>query len=330
LHGIRLNVRNVDQAEQFFTSLGMVEDIGMRRADQRGELRSVLAGAEIPGRTLSRSVSLRWPCDPYMHLNLVEYGPGAADTGWPKATNQLGSTVLTLLVDDLYTEIERLRGDRTAADSEVVTVDRLLGRTRSLFIRDPDGNTVELLECAPQRGWDHSTCSVVDAERTFLHLQLNTSNFATVSRYYAGFGFAHNPLNNMRAGTTFEPATQDPYLTAFGQSLTGNMTGLNFFTLPDDPSGMHLEVMGWAEGALRDPGPVPTFHQRGIVRYCFKTSDLSALLATLKRRGVHIYQEDQRAPLGWGDSEWFFFADPDGNVLCFEEWFPTGHWGERG
>jgi catechol 2,3-dioxygenase-like lactoylglutathione lyase family enzyme len=31
-HGVRLNVANLDRAQQFYTGLGMVEDIGTRRA----------------------------------------------------------------------------------------------------------------------------------------------------------------------------------------------------------------------------------------------------------------------------------------------------------
>jgi hypothetical protein len=77
------------------------------------------------------------------------------------------------------------------------------------------------------------------------------------------------------------------------------------------------------------PGPDPTFHQLGIVRYCFKTIGHLDLLAELKRQGVRVLVENQLGAYKWGDSEWFYFADPDGNILCFEEWFPAGRWGEK-
>ncbi len=48
IHGVRLNVANLDRAQQFYTGLGMIEDIGMRRADQPDGWTSVLA-ANDPG-----------------------------------------------------------------------------------------------------------------------------------------------------------------------------------------------------------------------------------------------------------------------------------------
>ena len=50
LHGVRLNVANLDRAQQFYTALGMVEDIGMRRADRPDGGTSVLATND-PART---------------------------------------------------------------------------------------------------------------------------------------------------------------------------------------------------------------------------------------------------------------------------------------
>jgi hypothetical protein len=31
--------------------------------------------------------------------------------------------------------------------------------------------------------------------------------------------------------------------------------------------------------------------------------------------GIKIYVEDQRGSLNWGDSQWIFFGDVDGNIL---------------
>jgi hypothetical protein len=107
------------------------------------------------------------------------------------------------------------------------------------------------------------------------------------------------------------------------------MDGVNFLRLGDDPSEMHLEIMGWKDGGLQDPTSDPVWHQRGVMRYCFKTRNLAALLNDLEHRGVQIFLKDAQASLNWGDSEWFFFADPDGNILTFEEWFPAGRWGQR-
>ncbi len=334
LHGIRLNVRNIDLAQQFYMSLGMVEDIGMRRAATTTGGHSVLGDADPGGSATMLSVSLRWPTDPYMHLNIVEYRADLPDSGWPKKANQLGSTVITLLVDDLDLEVQRLRGEGAAVHGDPVTTIRLLGPTRSAYTQDPDGNLLELLEAAPNPGWNHADCSVLGARRTFLHFQLNTYYLERVAAFYAGFGFAHNVLSDSRPNVDYrqliDMSGPNPYLGAFGQALNNKVTnGIRFFRLPDDHSEMHLEIMGWVQGKLLIPGPRPTFHQHGVMRYCFKTREMKAALADLKRQGVQLYLENQLGAYMWGDSEWFFFSDPDGNVLCFEEWFPTGHWGER-
>ena len=334
LHGIRLNVRNIGLAQQFYMSLGMVEDVGMRRAATAGEGYSVLGDADPVGSPTMPSVSLRWPNDPFMHLNVVEHRGDLADSGWPKQAGQLGSTVITLLVDDLDLEIQRLRSEGAPLHGDPVTTVRLLGPTRSAYTQDPDGNFLELLEAAPKPGWNHADCSVEGARRTFLHFQLNTYNLDIVFEFYSGFGFTHNMRSDPRPNVDYtqliDMSGPNPYLQAFGQALSDKETNaIRFAQLQDDHSEMHLEIMGWVQDKLVVPGPIPTFHQHGVMRYCFRTRELKAALADLKRRGVHIYLENQLGAFVRGDSEWFYFGDPDGNVLCFLEWFPTGHWGER-
>ena len=326
IHAIRLNVSNIDLAEQFYTSVGMVEDIGMR-IDSAGK-RSILTAGDPSGQPSAKAVSLRWPCDPYMHLNLVERTSSSASAGWPKAADQAGSTVLSLVVDDVSAEVERVRIDGGDVVAEPTTTQRLLGPTTSAFVTDPDGNLVELISLEPAPAWDTSRASVFGAERTFLHFELNTDNLDSVGAFYAGFGFSHNPLNDVRPNATFEMPEVDPYVTAWGQALMPHMAGVKFYRLDDDPSEMHLEIMGWKDG-LQDPTDEPVWQQRGVMRYCFKARDLASTLAEMRRRGVRIFMHDQKAGLAWGDSEWFYCADPDGNILTFEEWFPTGHWGER-
>ena len=269
-----------------------------------------------------------------MHLNLVVFDPGNPQQGWPKAVDQLGSTVLTLLVADLDAEVRRLVDERAAVRVDEAKTDRLSGPTRSAFIEDPDGNSVELLECSPGRGWDYGGCTVAGAEKTFLHVQLNTYHFEAMSRFYGAFGFALDPLSEGRPNVDYrqliDMSRPNPYVEAFGQPLNNKVTnGVGLFHLAGDHSEMHLEIMGWNDGNLVVPGPEPTFHQLGIMRYCFKTAGHLELLAELKRRGVHILMENQLGAYRWGDSEWFYFADPDGNILCCEEWFPAGRWGEK-
>ncbi len=334
LHGVRLNVANLDRAQQFYTGLGMIEDIGMRRADRPGGLTSVLADNDRAHNPKDRSVALRWPCDPYMHVNLVAGDEESLQQRWPKSVNQLGSTVLTLLVPDLDAAVRALveRGSRISVDA--AHTERIGGPTRSAYAEDPDGNVVELLERAPGRGWDYANCTVTGAQTTFLHIQLNTYGYEAMSRFYASFGFVPDPLSEGRPNIDYrrliDMSRPNPYIEVFGRPLNNKVTnGVTLLQLPGDHSEMHLEIMGWNDGNLVVPGLEPTFHQLGVMRYCFKTVRHLEVLAELKRRGVRILIENQLGAYKWGDSEWFYFADPEGNILCFEEWFPAGRWGEK-
>jgi predicted enzyme related to lactoylglutathione lyase len=329
IFAIRLNVVNLDRAAQFYTSIGMIEDIGMRRADSSPAAPMILGLDDPSARPGARSMSLRWPCDPYMHINLVSMTEDSPRSGWPKTAGQFGSTVVTLRVTELDQHIAQLAADGMVILSPPTATIRNLGQTRSAFVLDSDSNIVELVEPSYEAGWDTSTCSVVGADRTFLHMQLNTENLEALSAFYASFGFQHDSGVDPRPGSVPYETDGDPYLKAFGVSFKQNRHGVSFFRLPGETSDMHLEVMGWKPGALLDPTDVPTFHQRGVMRYCFKVRELDKILAEQKRRGAKILQEGQGAPLNWGDSEWFFTADPDGNVLCFEEWHGRGYRGAR-
>ncbi|MFI5386978.1 MAG: hypothetical protein ACHQ50_12760, partial [Fimbriimonadales bacterium] len=274
------------------------------------------------------------PNDPFMHLNVVACRSDSPQEGWPKSVDQLGSTVITLLVDDVEAEIRHLAGGVAVVQGDAVETIRLSGPSRSAFIQDPDGNVIELIERVPGRGWDYSGCSVVGAKTAFLHLQLNTYHFTSLFQFYSGFGFEVDLLSEGRPNVDYRRlidfSRPNPYLEVFGRPLNNKVTdAVSLLRLAGDHSQMHLEIMGWKEGNLVVPGPNPTFHQLGVMRYCFKTVGHLELLAELKRRGVNIYLEGQLGAYVWGDSEWFYFADPDGNILCFEEWFPVGHWGER-
>lgn len=299
----------------------------MRLVVDDGSPNTVIAGSE--GRAL-RSMALRWPYDPYMHLVLAE-SPDSRGPVWPVDPDQTGPTTLTLLVSDLEGELAGV----SARGGQVVRppseAQRLLGKSRSALVTDPDGNPVELISVEPEPGWDNSGCRIAPSDRTFLHFELNTSNFRSVSDFYAGFGFEHNRLNNVRKGWTGDPDAEpvDPFVKAFGRTMQGHWEDLSFFRLPSDHSQMHLEIMGWRPGSLVDPVRPQTYHQHGIMRMCFKTTDVEGALDDIRRRGLPVLQERQRCAIAWGDSEWLFFHDPDGNIATFEEWFPAGQWGER-
>ncbi len=147
--------------------------------------------------------------------------------------------------------------------------------------------------------------TVTGAQTTFLHVQLNTYDYEAMSRFYAGFGFVPDPLSEGRPNIDYrqliDMSRPNPYVEAFGRPLNNKVTnGVSLLQLAGDHSEMHLEIMGWNDGNLLIPGPEPTFHQLGIMRYCFKTLGHLDVLAELKRRGVHILIENQLGCLQMG------------------------------
>ena len=111
--------------------------------------------------------------------------------------------VLTLLVADLDAEVHRLVDDGASICVDAAATARLSGSTRSSYVVDPEGNVVELLECSPGRGWGFAACTVVGAQATFLHLQLNTYHYEATSEFYAGFGFVPDPLSEGRPNVDY-------------------------------------------------------------------------------------------------------------------------------
>ena len=332
IYGIQHNVRNLPRSRQFYESLGLVVEPGFELAP--GAAPPDLSGLEqamgVPPSELGDSVLLTFPNEPFAHVQLQSWRDGPVEGGWPPRFHQLGARCLSLLVDDLDEEIELLAKRDTPALLGPLTYDRAWGPTRVAYSKDPDGNLFDLRQIDYHPGWETDRRSVVRAPKSFLHFELNTENFSELCDFYEGFGFEWDVDPSKPRDRAPEMGDMAGDMErAFGFRLGESSRGVALLRLPQDHSNMHLEIMGFAPGSLHDPGPVPRWNQKGIMRFCFKVEDADGHLDELKRRGVKIFLENQRMCLPWGDSLWFFFADPDGHILCFEEWFPARYWGER-
>lgn len=331
LSALQLNVVDHDRSVAFFRSVGFVEDYGARPAGDGPTHAAVLAqAAGIDPERVGSTTSLTFPQDPFMHLEIQGWKQPRRG-GWPRTFDQLGGSRLSFLVDDVESELARLRADGVEVLLEPRAIDRRWGPSQSALVRDPDGNFVELLEVAfTDEGWDTSRRSVTGAAMSFLHFQVNTDNPA-VRAFYNGFGFEHDTGPDMRPGIETDlSAASELYERSFGFDLMPAIDSIDFLRLPTDHSHMHLEIMNWKPGQLLDPAERPTFRQRGVMRVCFKVKDDGhALQERLRAEGARIYQEDVVMPLNWGDSWWCMVGDPDGNVTTFEQWFPARSHGHR-
>jgi catechol 2,3-dioxygenase-like lactoylglutathione lyase family enzyme len=79
-------------------------------------------------------------------IELLHYAsPGHAGDGAPRAMNALGLTHLSLRVDDLEGFLPRLAEAGATVLSET-RIDIPQARTRAIFVADPDGTLIELVE----------------------------------------------------------------------------------------------------------------------------------------------------------------------------------------
>jgi catechol 2,3-dioxygenase-like lactoylglutathione lyase family enzyme len=81
-----------------------------------------------------------------VRIELLHYeSPGSVGDGAPRPMNQRGLTHLSFQVDDLDAELARLeaRGARVLRDTRI---DNATLRARAIFVTDPDGTLVELVQ----------------------------------------------------------------------------------------------------------------------------------------------------------------------------------------
>jgi catechol 2,3-dioxygenase-like lactoylglutathione lyase family enzyme len=85
-----------------------------------------------------------------LRIELLHYAaPGAVGDGSPRAMNALGLTHLSLRVDAIEESVARLaaHGARVLEDTRI---DNAKLRAKAVFVTDPDGTLIELVETKPR------------------------------------------------------------------------------------------------------------------------------------------------------------------------------------
>ncbi|GME37612.1 hypothetical protein FDECE_3452 [Neofusicoccum parvum] len=328
LFAVSQSTTDVDAQVEFYKGIGFVVDDGYTSLE--GSFPDVIKSA------LTKSVALRLPNDPYMHLILHGWNNLKTTPGWPAPFNQIGTRGITMLVKDVAAELERIKAGwpHLRIHHGPLSIRRKWGATTSALLEDPEGVFLELLEISSPSPFDAERVQAPGGrDRTWLHFMHNCADFHATRPFYEAFGMAHDRGVDFRPNTGFHPWGVEHFTKqmadAFGFEMAPEDAGeVAFLRAESDCSQMHLELLNITKG-LQVPGPRPTWLQNGISRYCIKTKDYAGALRQAKEKGTKIYIEDQRGCLNWGDSQWFFFADVDGNIVTLEEWFPHREWGER-
>ena len=354
IFALQINVADYWQAVAFYKSIGMVDEIGYGLREQP-DTAAADAALGIDRANIVRSGMLMFPSDPYMHLEIIQWKDAPA-AGWPKTYDQLGMGCATLLCNDLDATIAGLKERGQDWFTPEVIEKREWGDTRVIHTRDPEGNHLKLIEVAEfLPAWTarpHRTKLAPDSfgDRRFgLHMQLNVQDRKKMQPFYEALGFVLDKAVFDRPDTpNTGPADADmvkhwggdhlpvtSYDEAFApvnmpDTFMKAVTFAGLWRLPGD-TNMHLELMCWAPDMLTDPdaGQAPVYAQKGMMRLCMLINNFDSAMADLRDRGVPILIDDVKMYLRWGDTRWAFFHDPEGNILCFESWYPTRYWGER-
>ena len=202
---------------------------------------------------LARTVALRLPGDPYMHLILNQWSELQLGPKWPADYDQIGSRSITLLVPDVSAEVARIKKDfpGVAILHEGITIHRAFGSTMSALLKDPEGAHLELLSIAPGSPYDPSKVRSPEYdEKQWLHFMYMCSNYGETKAFYESFGFEHDPGVDFRPNVGFHPwgfdyfADQMKTGLGFEMGLTKNVgflrsksAGVMHIELIDVPSG---------------------------------------------------------------------------------------------
>lgn len=324
---------DVDAQVAFYKTIGWEVDHGWEPLEEIPE--TYFSNRGVSKNSLVKSVALKLPADTFFHLILTSWTDLKRTQGWPAPYNQIGSRGHAFLVESVEKELARVEKEfpELKVLERSMAVSRRWGMTTTALIVDPEDVFFELIEIGPPYGSKHLERDVPTyTDRSFLHFMLNCSNFKQTSKFYRSFGYTHDHGVDFRPDVGFHPHSYDYFTEQMknGVGLDMNKSvDVDFLWNERDPSHAHVELCDYQKGYLKDPGPVPTWPQKGIARYCIKTPGVSDALEKAKKDGHRIYIDDQRGCLNWGDSQWFYFADVDGNIVTLEEWFPHRAWGEK-
>jgi hypothetical protein len=189
-----------------------------------------------------------------MHLILYQWKNLTRGPAWPAPFNQIGSRGLSLLVEDVASELARLKKEfpQTKVLREPHTIKRNWGRTTTALILDTEEIQVELI--ALEKGSQYDLKKVIRPafnDMQWLHFMLNCVNYDESMKFYQSFGMYHDSGVDFRPDVGFEPKGKVHYAKQWKDAFDfdqDDLTGVGFLRSDRDPSGMHLELMKYNLG----------------------------------------------------------------------------------
>ncbi|KIX08845.1 uncharacterized protein Z518_03502 [Rhinocladiella mackenziei CBS 650.93] len=323
---------DVDAQIEFYKDFGFVLDRDYEPLEVPDVPEEYYSARGVSKSDLVKTACMRLPADPFMHVIFYQWKNLSRGPAWPAPFNQIGTRGFSMLVGDVKAEVSRIKKSFPQINFlyDSITIKRKWGKTTTALFIDTEDILVELVEIEKGSRYDPAKIRVPEFnDMQWLHFMLNCSNYDKTMEFYQSFGMYHDSAVDFRPEVGFHPFGKAHYAKQWIDAFNfkqDDLTGVGFLRSDRDPSGMHLELMKYNLESMTTPDDKPTWQQKGICRYCFRVEDYAAGLAKQRARGTRIYVADQR---GWGDTQWFFCGDVDGNMLTQEQWFPQRYWGEK-
>lgn len=132
-------VSDMERSERFYCDvLGFVRTSELRVAGEPSDTLLQLRGVELHAVYIERDG---------FRLELLRYGaPRSPETAPKRSMNDLGFTHLSLQVDGIDAEVERL--EKLGIAIERATLVGVGGQNVAVFVRDPDGLLIELVRAS--------------------------------------------------------------------------------------------------------------------------------------------------------------------------------------
>ena len=140
LDHIAVTVSNTDRALEFYVGM-----LGMVQVEQHQLPPESISGVFGLTNASGQSTRLSIPDSPGILIDIMEMNGPQAEFDIPQL-GSVGACHMALTVDDLHETVQSLKANGVEFISDPVTFDLTDGSVTVCFMRDPDGNFVEIME----------------------------------------------------------------------------------------------------------------------------------------------------------------------------------------
>lgn len=211
---------------------------------------------EVLKSNLIKSVAMRLPADPYMHVILNSWKDLKTTPGYPAPFNQIGSRGISMLVGNVESELSRLEKDFPGLHvrQRALTIKRKWGSTTSALVLDPEGTILELISIKEGSPYDPKNAKPPTiTDMSWLHFMYNCLHYKETRLFYESFGMRHDHGVDFRPEVGFAPWGFEYFAKQMMDAFNFDMTkggDVAFLRQETDCSTMHLELLEGTEGRM--------------------------------------------------------------------------------